>query len=108
MIMPPGHGLSLRKPPVWSRREKRIVVAVAGAVAVFMIAVAVAVLTASHSTGNGCVDVQIPSPVGGSELYRCGGQARSMCRLVGAPGGYGGSAGAVIATECRKAGLPVG
>lgn len=108
MIMPPGHGLSLRRRRVFGRREKRIVGVMAAVVAALVIVVVIAVLSAGHSTGNGCIDVQIPSPVGGSELYKCGGEARSVCRLAGRPGGYGGSAGAAIATECRKAGLPVG
>jgi hypothetical protein len=89
-------------------REKRIVAGMATLVAVLIVGVLIAVITAGHSTGNGCVDVQIASPVGGSETFKCGAQARALCALVGVPDGYNGTAGAAIATECRKAGLPVG
>jgi hypothetical protein len=84
------------------------VAGMAALVAAVVIAVVVSVATGGHSTGNGCVDVQLPSPVGGSEIYKCGAQARTLCSLAGAPNGYNGSEGAVIATECRKAGLPTG
>jgi hypothetical protein len=108
MVMPLGHGRSLRTQRRLARREKRSLGLVAALVAIFALAVVVAVITAGHSSGHGCIDVQIPSATGGSETFKCGAQARAMCRLVGARDGFRGTAGGAIATECRKAGLPVG
>lgn len=90
------------------RREKWILGFVLSTVAALAVVVVIAVLSAGHSTGNGCVDVNIPYSIGGQEIYRCGSAARKMCRSVGTPGGYTQAAGRAVATECRKAGLPVG
>jgi hypothetical protein len=82
--------------------------AVLGLVAALAAVVVIAVLTGGHTTGRGCVDVTIPYSLGGEELYRCGSSARALCRSAGAAGGFTGAAGHAVATQCRKAGLPVG
>jgi hypothetical protein len=81
---------------------------VLGLVAALAAAVAIAVLSGGHTTGGGCVDVTIPYSLGGEELYRCGADARALCRSVGVGGGFTGAAGRAVATQCRKARLPVG
>lgn len=77
-------------------------------VAALTLVVVISVATAGHRSGNGCVDVTIPYSTGGQELYRCGAQARTMCSLVGSRQGFTGTLGRGMATECRKARLPVG
>ncbi len=76
--------------------------------AVLVLAVAVSFAIGSHSSGNGCVEITIPSATGGQEIYRCGAGARALCMLAGTPGGYTGAAGRTVAVECRKAKLQVG
>jgi hypothetical protein len=81
---------------------------VLGALAVLVAAVVISIATAGHSTGNGCIDVNIASSLGNQEFYRCGSAARAMCGAINTPEGLSGSAGRAAATECRKVSLPVG
>jgi hypothetical protein len=81
---------------------------VLGALAILIVAVVVSLATAGHSTGNGCVNVDIPSSLGSQNFYKCGAEARAMCAAVGTPGGLTGVAGRAAAAECRKLSLPVG
>jgi hypothetical protein len=70
--------------------------------------VAVALAVSGHSTGNGCIEVNIPYSIGGQEVYRCGAAARTVCAAVDTPRGFSGAAGRAVAAECRKVALPVG
>jgi hypothetical protein len=71
-------------------------------------AVAVSLAAPGNSTGNGCIDVNIPYSIGGQEVYKCGAAAREVCAAVGTPSGFSGAAGRAVATECRKVSLSVG
>jgi hypothetical protein len=108
LILPPGHGKAVAVTPTLSAREKWILSAVGGVVAALIAVVVIALATAGHSSGGGCIDVTIPYSIGGQEFYKCGAAARTMCAQVGQPSGFSGPAGQAVATECRKAGLPVG
>lgn len=77
-------------------------------VAVLAVVVVIALVSSSHATGNGCVHVNLPYSTGGQEFFECGTRAKAMCAEVGAPGGYSGAAAQAVATQCRRAGLPVG
>jgi hypothetical protein len=85
-----------------------MVASVLSAVLAVVVVVAISIASSGHTTGNGCVDVTIPGPIGGEELYRCGSGARSLCASVGHPAGFTGAPGQDIAKACRKAGLTVG
>jgi hypothetical protein len=85
-----------------------MVIAMVSAVAAIVVAVVISVAAGGHSTGNGCVDVNVPYATGGQEIYRCGTAARQMCSSVGTARGYNGATGRAVGTECRKAGLAVG
>lgn len=98
----------MRAPRSLSVREKWLLGGVLSAVVALAVVVAVALATAGHSTGNGCIDVNISSSLGNQEFYRCGAAARAMCASVDTPGGFTGAAGRAVATECRKLALPVG
>jgi hypothetical protein len=91
-----------------SSRERWLIRAILVAVAALAAAVIVAVGTSGHSTGNGCIDVNIPYSIGGQEVYRCGAAARRVCAAAGTPAGFSGAAGRAVAVECRKVALPVG
>jgi hypothetical protein len=77
-------------------------------VAVLAVVVVIALVSSSHATGKGCVHVNLPYSTGGQEFFECGTRAKAMCAEVGAPGGYSGAAAQAVATQCRRAGLPVG
>ena len=80
---------------------------VLGLLAVAAVALVVSLASTSPSSGNGCIHVTVQYLTGGTQLNKCGREARSICGSVGLPGGYGGALGQAIAAECRKAGLPV-
>ena len=81
---------------------------VLASVAILVVILLVAVSSGGRSSSGGCVDVTIPYSLGGQEIYACGVQARSMCASVDNPRGFTGAAGRAVASQCRKAGLPVG
>ena len=108
LILPPGHAEAMSNPRRLSRGERRSVGAV-GAVALVLIVVAVFALTRSAAPPRrGCISVTVQSSLGGQIIAGCGATARELCAAVGTPGGYTGSAGALLAAQCRKQGLTVG
>lgn len=107
LILPPEHAQQLAQRRQFSRRERRLLGGVLGAALALVVVVIIALGTGSPATGHGCVHVNLPYSTGGSEIYACGGQARTMCAAVGRPGAYTGATAARVATECRKAGVPV-
>jgi hypothetical protein len=83
-----------------------MIASVLGLVAAAVAALTISFASGGRSTGNGCVDVTVQYVTGGTEIYRCGAQARSLCASVGTTGGNNGVLGRAVASECRKAGLP--
>jgi hypothetical protein len=108
LILPPGHSQTLAIRSRLSSRERWLIRGILAVVAALAVAVGVSLATSGHSTGNGCIDVNIPYSIGGQEVYRCGAAARRVCAAVGSPNGFTGSAGRAVAAECRKVSLPVG
>jgi hypothetical protein len=108
LILPPGHAEAVRNPRMMRSREKWLIGGLVGALAALAVAVVIAVTSTGHQSGHGCVDVTIPYSIGGQEFYRCGAAARAMCAQVGVSGGYSGGPARAVATQCRKAGLPIG
>ena len=76
--------------------------------AALVVVVIIAISTADPTSGKGCVNVTVASSMGAQPLSACGARARTMCSLAGTPGGYTGTLARALATECRKAGIPVG
>ena len=101
LILPPGHAQAVRSRRPLSRREKRFAGAVLTAVAALLIAVAISLVTAAPRSHNGCIYVTMAAPTGAQEIDQCGSQARET-------GQAATPSEQAIATECRKAGLPVG
>jgi hypothetical protein len=108
LILPPGHAQTLRDRRTLSARERWMVGGVLGVVAAIAIALAISFATGDRQSGHGCINVGLSYSTGGARVIRCGAQARAFCTQVGAPGGLSGVTGRAVATECRKAGLPVG
>ena len=77
-------------------------------VAVVAIVLAISIGTAGKSSGHGCIYATIPGAVGAQQVNQCGAEARGTCQSVHTPGALTPGAASTVATECRKAGLPVG
>jgi hypothetical protein len=108
LILPPGHAQAVRTRRALRPREKAMISGVLGVVALLAAGLVISFATAGHKSGHGCISVSLAYSVGGAQIYRCGSAARSMCATVNRPGGSTGATAQALATQCRKAGLPVG
>lgn len=108
LVLPPGHAEALRARRRITTREKWILGSVLTVVAAVLVAVVISIATAQHRTSAGCVDVKFPITIGGEDIYECGARAKALCASVGTTQGFSSVPGRAVATECRKAGLPVG
>ncbi len=90
------------------RREKWMIGGVAAVIAVLVVALIVSFASGTKKSGRGCISVALAYSTGGAQIDRCGDAARALCAGVGKPGGLTGLPARGVATECRKAGLPVG
>ena len=108
LIMPPGHGQAISRRRPLARREKWMLGGVLASVVVVVIVLSISFGTAGKSSAHGCIYATIAGDVGAQEVYQCGSQARETCATVRSPGAFAPQAASTIASECRKAGLPVG
>jgi hypothetical protein len=108
LILPPGHAQTLRERRTFSMREKWLFGGVFGLVAALAVVVVISLSTGEPRSAKGCITVGLSYATGGQQVSRCGASARSFCSKAGVPGGITGTAGRAVATQCRKAGLPVG
>jgi hypothetical protein len=104
LILPPGHGRTIHSV---SAREKWILGSVLAVVAALAVVVVISIGSSGRHTGNGCVDVTFPIAIGGQEIYECGSHARALCASVGSTSSLSSVEDRAVATQCRKAGLPV-
>jgi hypothetical protein len=106
LILPSGHYREVHAPRTPRRFDRPllgfvVVVLVAGA-----IALVISLASSSKVSHNGCIAVSAAGPVGGSEVERCGTEARLLC-AASEQGALTGQAFAqALVVECRKAGLP--
>lgn len=108
LILPPGHAAAVRQRRIFSTRERWMIGGVGVLVAALAVVLIISFATAGKKSGHGCVSVSLAYSTGGAQVYRCGAAARALCQGVGQPGGITGVAARPVATECRRAGLPVG
>ena len=108
MILPPDHAQTLRQPYPFRVREKVIISGVLAIVAALAVVLVLSLVSGENHSRRGCISVGLAYSTGGETINRCGDVARSMCAGVNQPGGITGGSGRALATECRKAGLPVG
>jgi hypothetical protein len=107
MILPPGHAQQIRKPYPFRRREKVMIGGVLATVLVIAVVLVVSIATGDKKSGHGCISVSLGYSIGGQTFNACGQKARDFC--AGAhKQGLTGTAGDIVARECRKAGLSVG
>jgi hypothetical protein len=108
LILPPGHADAIAARRQLSAREKWMVGGVLATVVVLALVLVISFSSAGPSSKGGCIYATIAGDVGAEQINQCGAQARDTCQSVNAPGAYTRQAAAVLAAECRKAGLPVG
>ncbi len=108
LILPPGHAESVRAGRRLSVRERRVLAAGAAVVAALVLVIVIALSAGGRSSGGGCIYVTIPAATGAQQISQCGATARETCASVGTPGAFTAQAADAVASECRKAGLPVG
>lgn len=83
-----------------------MITSVLGLVAAAAVALVISFAAGGRTTGHGCIAVTVQYVTGGTEINRCGAEARALCASVGTAGGQNGAVGRAVATECRKAHLP--
>jgi hypothetical protein len=108
MILPPGHAEAVRQRRTFTGRERWMIRGVLGILALVVVALVISFATSTKKSGHGCISVALAYSTGGQQVYRCGASAKAMCAGVGKAGGVTGEPARTVATECRKAGLPVG
>jgi hypothetical protein len=107
MILPPGHAQQIRQGRAFTGREKGMITGVLGGVLIIVVVLVISLATADKKSGHGCISVSLGYSIGGNTFNACGQKARHFC--AGAhKQGLTGTAGDVVARECRKAGLAVG
>jgi uncharacterized membrane protein len=107
LIIPTGHFAEISRPRRLRVRERWIVGSSIGLLVVIAVAVVVALTSVQRVSRNGCIDVSAATVIGGSELYRCGGQARALCSQSQTAPAANVSFQRALSGACRKAGLPV-
>ncbi len=108
LILPPNHAAEIRVARGFSQRERWMLSGVGAVVAALIVVLVIALSTGDPTSANGCVEVNLPYSTGGANLHSCGARARAMCGEVGQPGAFTGAAASALATQCRKAHVPVG
>jgi len=108
LIIPPGHAETLRARRRLSKREIWMISGVLATVVVLALVLVISFATSAPSSKSGCIYATIPAATGAQQVSECGAAARSTCTTVLTPGAFTAQAAETLASECRKAGLPVG
>jgi hypothetical protein len=72
-----------------------------------VVVLVISLASSGKTSGNGCIAVTAAAATGGTQLYRCGAEARALCSEPVPPGGSNAALRGALLVECRKAGLPV-
>jgi len=112
MPFAPGHYQQTADQPRRSRyRSRRELVAVRVAAVLTLVIVGVVVFsltTHQRTTGHGCIDFNYSTMIGGSEMYKCGAQARALCAAPRTGRSIDTDFQVELYAACRKAGFPTG
>jgi len=108
LIIPPGHAETLHVRRRLTRREIWMLGGVLGTIAVLAVVLVISFASSGPSSKSGCIYATIPAATGAQQVHECGAAARSTCATVLTPGAFTAQAASTLASECRKAGLPVG
>jgi hypothetical protein len=106
LILPPGHGHATLVRRHFSAREKWIVGSVLALSAALVLVVVISLLSSTSKPARGCLNVDVPGPIGAQEFRQCGSQARQFCASIDTARGLSASVRQEIAAACRKIGEP--
>jgi hypothetical protein len=81
-----------------TRRDKQLIAVACAAIVAAAVALAVTLATPQPGHHSGCVEVTLPSTMGGARIRRCGADARAFCRQQRSI--------AAVAEACRREGIP--
>ncbi len=79
-----------------ARRDKQLIAVVCAAAVAAGIVLGIKLATRPSSHDSGCVEVTLPSTMGGATIRRCGTAAQTFCRQQGSI--------PVVAAACRRDG----
>jgi hypothetical protein len=66
-------------------------------------------LTSHQATsGNGCIDFNYSTMIGGAETHKCGSEARTLCATPPSKQSIDGDYLSELHAACRKANIPTG
>ena len=108
LIIPPGHAERIQARWQPSKREKWMIGGVLAAVAALAVVLVISIASSGPTSKAGCIYATVPQATGAEQINLCGARARATCATVHTPGAYAPQAAQSIASQCRKAGLPVG
>lgn len=106
-MIPPGHYQAIRQPRRARPRDRWILGAGIAILALLGVAVVISFTSVQRRSGHGCIDVSAATFIGGSNLYRCGTAARTLCATPTSAGLHNLAFRRSLSQACRQAGLPV-
>lgn len=115
MVYAPGHFQQTAPRRRYRTRRERLSVRAAAVLVLVLVGLVVFSLT-NHQrhSGNGCIDFNYTTMIGGAEMYKCGAQARTLCATsAGGKDAKGAKSGKSVDTDftaalraaCRRAGI---
>jgi hypothetical protein len=112
MVYAPGHFeqtvAQSRRRRFRSRREQLAVRFMAVLTVLLVVVTAFALTSRQARSGNGCIDFNYTTMIGGAETHQCGSDARALCATPARRKGIDGDFEPELYAACRKAGLPTG
>ena len=106
MVYAPGHFKAATQRRERSRRE-RLSIRIAGLLTIAIAGLVVFSLTThQRHNGNGCVDFNYTTMIGGAEMYRCGAAAQRLCATPTSRQSIDGDFLVELYKACRNAGIP--
>jgi len=106
MVFAPGHYQEITQPRPRRRRE-RVSIRLSALMIVIVLGLVVFSLTTHQKqSGHGCIDFNYTTMIGGSEMSRCGGAARTLCATPRSRASIDGDFQTALYAACRKAGIP--
>jgi hypothetical protein len=108
MVFAPGHFQQATRRPFRSRRERFAVYSAALVTLVLVGLLVYSLTTHQASSGNGCVDFNYTTMIGGAEMHKCGAQARTVCATQPTGESIDTDFQTELYVACRKAGIRTG
>ncbi|HUY58781.1 MAG TPA: hypothetical protein VMV16_03650 [Solirubrobacteraceae bacterium] len=107
MVFAPGHYQEITQPRPRRRLERIAIRLIALTIVILLGLVVFSLTTHQKQSGNGCVDFNYTTMIGGAEMYKCGGAAKTLCATPrGSRASIDSDFETALYPACRKAGIP--